>query len=107
MNGAHVDQTPAAAEARVYRHLPAEDVPELLKRRYQVLNVWRPLNNPAIDWPLALCDFRSVDSERDVVPVTLVFPDRKGETYSVVYNPNQKWKYFRGMTPDEFVLFKW
>jgi hypothetical protein len=32
----HVDQTAASAAARVHRHLPASDAPDLLKRRFQV-----------------------------------------------------------------------
>ncbi|KIY66356.1 hypothetical protein CYLTODRAFT_423512 [Cylindrobasidium torrendii FP15055 ss-10] len=103
---AHVDQTPKSAEARVHRHLPAEDVPKLLANRYQLINLWRPIRHPAWDWPLALCDYRSVDAQKDVQPVALIYPDREGETYSVQFNPNQRWGYFRGMSPDEFVLIK-
>ena len=36
----HVDQTPGAAEAYVRRHLPADEAEELLKGRYQIINVW-------------------------------------------------------------------
>jgi hypothetical protein len=32
----HVDQTQASAIARVHRHLPPSDAPDLLKRRFQV-----------------------------------------------------------------------
>jgi hypothetical protein len=42
-----------------------------------------------------------------VFAVALVYPDREGETMGVKYNPNQKWKYFYGVTPDELVLIKW
>ena len=103
----HVDQTPQSAEARVRRHLPAEDVPKLLAGRYQIINLWRPISHPAYDWPLALCDYRSVDSARDLVPTTLRYSDRDGETFSVKYSPEHKWKYLRGMEPDELVLIKW
>jgi len=103
---AHVDQTPASAVARVHRHLPAEDAPALLQKRFQIINLWRPINHPALDWPLALCDFRSVDPEKDVAPVALVYPDREGETYGVKYNPQQRWGYFRGVAPDELILIK-
>ncbi|RXW11368.1 hypothetical protein EST38_g14488 [Candolleomyces aberdarensis] len=103
---AHVDQTGKAAIARVHRHLPAEDAPELLKKRFQIINLWRPINVPAFEWPLALCDYRSVIPEKDALPVSLVYPDREGETYGVVHNPNHKWKYLRGMTPEEIVLIK-
>ncbi|KXN80624.1 hypothetical protein AN958_09309 [Leucoagaricus sp. SymC.cos] len=103
---AHVDQTAAASINRVHRHMPAEEAPELLKRRFQIINLWRPINKPAYDWPLALCDYRSVKPEQDTFPVALIFPDREGETMAVRHNPDHKWKYLRGMTPDEFVLIK-
>lgn len=103
----HVDQTRESATARVHRHLPASDTPELLKRRFQIINLWRPIHHPAYDWPLALCDFRTIDFEKDLVPTTLKYPDRDGETLSVRFNPNHRWKYLKGMEPDEFVLIKW
>ncbi|KAJ7449313.1 hypothetical protein FB451DRAFT_1053495 [Mycena latifolia] len=102
----HVDQTNSSAVARVHRHLPAEEVPELLKHRFQIINLWRPISHPAVDWPLALCDFRSVDPANDVLPVALVYPDREGETFGVKYNPNQKWTYFLGVAPEELILIK-
>ncbi|KAG2363235.1 hypothetical protein BDR07DRAFT_1460428 [Suillus spraguei] len=103
---AHVDQTPGAAIARVHRHLPPTEAPALLRRRFQIINLWRPISHPAEDWPLALCDYRSVDFEKDLVPVALLYPDREGETFGVKYNPNHQWKYLKGMTPEEFVLIK-
>ncbi|KAJ7914268.1 hypothetical protein B0H13DRAFT_1712165 [Mycena leptocephala] len=102
----HVDQTNKAAVQRVHRHLPPEEAPELLKHRFQIINLWRPISHPAGDWPLALCDFRSVDPVNDVLPVALIFPDREGETYGVKYNPNQKWMYFSAVTPEELILIK-
>ncbi|KAH9065040.1 hypothetical protein EDB87DRAFT_1756471 [Lactarius vividus] len=102
----HVDQTTASAIARVKGHLPQADAEELLQRRFQILNLWRPIHHAAHDWPLALCDCNSVDRSRDLVPQTLKFPDRDGETYAVVWNESHRWKYMRGMTPEEGVLFK-
>ena len=49
----------------------------------------------------------SIDPENDLVPSTLKYPDRDGETLAVNYNPAHRWKYLRGMTPDEAVLIKW
>ena len=103
----HVDQTTESAIARVHRHLPAEEAPELLKKRFQIINLWRPISHPADDWPLALCDFYSVNWEKDLIPVDLIYPDKVGQTFSVKYNPEHKWKYLRGMTPEEFVFIKW
>lgn len=103
---AHVDQTTASAIARVHRHLSAEEAPSFLQRRFQIINLWRPISHPAIDWPLALCDYSSVDKKSDTFPIALIYPDREGETMGVDYNPNQKWKYIHGVTPDEFILIK-
>ncbi|KAH9476167.1 Hydroxylase/desaturase CTB9 [Psilocybe cubensis] len=101
----HVDQSSKASIARVHRHLPPSDVPQLLEKRFQIINLWRPIKHAALDWPLALCDHTSVDPA-DIVPVALIYPDREGETLGVKYNPNHKWKYLRGMTPEEGVLIK-
>jgi len=102
----HVDQTPAATVARIHRHLPASEAPSRLSKRYQIINLWRPIRAPAFDRPLALCDFRSVDLQNDCVPSTLRYPDRDGETWAVKYNEEHKWKYLKGMTPEELVLIK-
>lgn len=103
----HVDQTPESAANRVRRHLPADDVPTLLSKRFQIINLWRPIGHAALDWPLALCDFRSVDVKNDLMPVALIYPDREGETFGVKYNAGHRWKYLRGMEPDEVALIKW
>ncbi|KAF8996023.1 hypothetical protein BDQ17DRAFT_1250230 [Cyathus striatus] len=102
----HVDQTTASSIARVRRHLPPGDAESLLKRRFQIINLWRPIKHAAYDYPLAFCDYRSVDPKNDTSPVALVYPEREGETMGVSYNPDHKWKYLRGMTPDEFALIK-
>ncbi|ESK87703.1 hypothetical protein Moror_1855 [Moniliophthora roreri MCA 2997] len=100
----HVDQTPLAAHNRVRLHLSEDEAAERLKRRFQIINLWRPISHPALDWPLAVCDYRSVNLKEDLVPVDLVYPDRVGETFNVKYNPEHKWKYLQGITPEEVIL---
>lgn len=75
----HVDQTPRAAEARVRRHVPAEEAEDLLKGRYQIINVWRPIGHPASDFPLAVIDWRTM-SPSDLVKVDLLYPTRSDTT---------------------------
>ena len=75
----HVDQTPDAAAARVRRHLPKEEAEQLLKGRYQLINVWRPISHPASDFPLAVVDWRST-SPQDFVKVDLLYPQRQAQT---------------------------
>ncbi|KUI64897.1 putative acetylxylan esterase A [Cytospora mali] len=131
----HVDQTPKAAEARVRRHLPAEEADELLKGRYQLINVWRPIGYPASDFPLAVVDWRTT-APQDLVKVDLLYPTRnrglgdgnddrgkeilpdpekakdttgyevKGETYSVAPNETHKFYYMKDMSPDEAMFIK-
>lgn len=103
----HVDQSTAAAIERVHRHLPTAEAPDLLKRRFQIINLWRPIGHAAYDSPLAFCDYRSIDTKNDIIPSSLIFPDRNGENCIVRYNPEHKWKYLRGMQPDEAALIKW
>jgi len=102
----HVDQTPAAATNRVKKHLPEEEAPKLLKGRYQIINFWRPIRHEAYDRPLAVCDYTSLDPKKDLVPTALRYADWSGETYNVNHNPGHRWKYLKGMTPDELILIK-
>ncbi len=100
----HVDQTVTSGANRVREHLP-DEADELLKGRVQVINLWRPIRGPVRDTPLAMCDGQTV-AEGDLVASDLIYPNRRGETYSVKYNPDHRWFYFPDMTPDEAILLK-
>ncbi|KAF5342838.1 hypothetical protein D9758_013370 [Tetrapyrgos nigripes] len=106
----HGDQTAKAARNRVLRHLPENESSELLEHRFQIINLWRPISHPAYDWPLALADYRSVDPEKGLTPVSFVYPGKEEndgrEAMGVSYSPELKFKYLKGMTPDEIVLLK-
>ncbi|KAJ5143226.1 uncharacterized protein N7515_002013 [Penicillium bovifimosum] len=99
----HIDQSYEASRKRVTYHLP-DEAPELLKGRYQIINVWRPIKTILKD-PLAVADAHSVP-ESDLVPIKLIYPDREGETYGVKPDPNIKWYYRYGQTPDLVMLIK-
>ncbi|KAH8667949.1 hypothetical protein BGZ60DRAFT_487313 [Tricladium varicosporioides] len=99
----HIDQSYRAGPERVKHHLPAE-AEELLKHRYQIINVWRPIKTIKKD-PLAIADARSV-KDSELVPIGLIYPDRDGETYSVKYAEGQKWYYGEGLRPEEVLLIK-
>jgi hypothetical protein len=100
----HNDYTDDSAPQRV-RDLMGGEAEALLRRRYAFVNVWRPIRGPLRDSPLALCDARSVDPA-DLVASDLVYRDRKGETYAVLYNPAHRWFYVPDMQPDEALLLK-
>lgn len=99
----HVDQSYSAAKNRVPYHLP-EDADKLLKSRYQIINVWRPIKTIFKD-PLGVADARSVP-DSDLVPIGLIYPDRRGETLTVKPNSEHKWNFLYGQTPEEVLLIK-
>ena len=77
----------------------------MLKGRVQIINLWRPIRGPLLDAPLAMVDGRTVEPG-DLIASDLVYPNRKGETYSVKYNPSHRWYYVSRMTADEALLLK-
>ncbi len=100
----HNDQTAQSAQRRVRDHL-GPDAEELLKHRFGIVNVWRPIRGPVLDLPLALCDARSF-TDADLVASDLVYPQVRGETSSVEYNPSHRWVYFSEMQSDEVILIR-
>ncbi|CAF9929037.1 MAG: hypothetical protein HETSPECPRED_007267 [Heterodermia speciosa] len=99
----HIDQSYKAGPQRVQHHLP-DEAERLLKGRYQIINVWRPIKTIRKD-PLGVADATSVP-DSDLVPVQLVYPDRVGETYTVRPNPDHRWFYLSEQTPREVLLIK-
>jgi hypothetical protein len=100
----HNDHTVNSAPRRVRNHL-GEDAEELLKHRFGVVNVWRPIRGPVLDSPLALCDARTF-TDADLIASDLVYPHVRGETSSVEFKPEHRWYYFSEMQPDEVLLIR-
>jgi hypothetical protein len=100
----HNDYTELSAPQRI-RDLMGDEADELLHRRYEFINVWRPIRGPLRDAPLAMCDARSV-SPGDLVASDLIYRDRKGEIYLMNHNPKQRWYYVPAMRADEALLLK-
>jgi len=106
VNRAHSDQTDKATELRVRLHVEdPEEAEKLLKGRYRIINVWRPLNGAVQSSPLAVASAASV-KDSDLIAVEHRYPTRTGETMGVIYNPDLKWKYLSGMNNDERLFLK-
>lgn len=109
---AHVDQTPRAAAERVRLHVPdPAEAETLLKGRYRIINVWRPINGTVVSHPLAFADTSDdsidpVPGGRDLVPIEHRYPHRSGEIMGVKYREGQRWLYLSGVREDERVLIK-
>jgi hypothetical protein len=100
----HNDYTLKSGPQRV-RDLLGEDASDLLRGRFSVVNVWRPIRGPIQDAPLAVADAQSVDGG-DLVATDLVYPDRTGEIYYVKFNSSHRWFYASAMREDEVMLIK-
>ncbi len=114
----YIDYGPEGAgrtAARVYaEHFP--DGPGY--RRVLATSFWRVFSPPPQDWPLALCDFRSVRDDEGL-PNQLYFVDRipddpfadideskmvaSGSEFH--YGPDHRWCYFPDMNRDEVLFF--
>src|SRR5271163_4740333 len=100
----HNDYTAWSSPQRV-RDLMGDEAEELLKHRFAINNLWRPISGPVLESPLTLCDAQSL-SEENLIASDLKYPDRTGETYSITYNPSQRYYYFPKMQANEAVLIR-
>ncbi|RHZ67308.1 uncharacterized protein CDV56_103728 [Aspergillus thermomutatus] len=102
----HADQTAHATVATIHRYIGRQDeVESLLRGRYRIINLWKPINGAVESCPLAFASGSSVDPA-DLVPIELRFPDEVSESVGVRYNAEQRWMYWSGMSNDECLLLK-
>jgi len=101
---AHNDYTEWSGPQRVRDILP-DEAEDLLKRRFAIIQVWRPIRYPVENHPLAIADARSV-SPADFVLSERRYPNRVGQTYAIAYNPAHKWYWFPRQARDEALVFK-
>lgn len=99
----HIDQSYTTAENTVRYYLP-DEADELLKKRFQIINVWRPIKTIRRD-PFALADASTVP-ESDLLAAARVYPDRTDETWVCRPNPNHRWYFKYAQQPDELLMFK-
>lgn len=104
VNAMHNDYTECSAPQRVRDLLP-DEADALLQGRFQIVQVWRPINVPAQRSPLAICDASTI-ADDDLILTELHYEDRVGEIYHLGYNPAHRWFYFPDMRPDEALVFK-
>ena len=101
---AHNDYTEWSGPQRVRDILPNEAA-DLLKRRFAIIQVWRPIRHPVETHPLAIADARSVSPD-DFVISERRYPDRVGQTYAIACNPAHKWFWFPRQARNEALVFK-
>jgi hypothetical protein len=107
----HADNTDSSATMLAELFATFLDDVDLTKcSRWAMYNMWRSISSPPQDFPLAVCDARSLtpDDEVTVTALTVELGDVhvRHDTTSYTHNPAHRWCYFRDMTPDEVLVFK-
>ncbi len=118
---AHVDMTPDRAE-RMARAIYERAFPDGKGySRFIASSFWRAFSDPPQDWPLAVCDARSVRADEGV-PNTMFVMDEPPTEEAMLgpmenedqvpaaaifrHSPEHRWWYFSNMTRDEAILLK-
>jgi hypothetical protein len=101
---AHNDYTEWSGPQRVRDLLP-DEADDLLSRRFAIVQCWRPIRHPVETFPLAICDAMSM-SPKDMIVSERRYPNRVGQTYAILYNPEHRWYWFPLMRRNEALVFK-
>ncbi len=109
----HSDYTDESAVQRIRDKFGA-DADERLKGRFAIVNAWRSMIGTIEQWPLTVCDARTIDDttlhatrrEAPLRPEPSFEYNRPSSTRHATYDENHRWFYFPRMTRDEVLLFK-
>jgi hypothetical protein len=66
-------------------------------------STWRPLIKEVEDRPLAVCNYRSVNS-KDLIAIDRVFPHQLQQNYLLHHNDQQRFYYLSKQTPSDLVI---
>jgi len=104
-NYVHNDYSSNSGPKRVRLVFSEEEADNLLKKRFMVINVWRPSVGTVESFPLAFVDTQNVVME-DYLPLQRFAQGRVVEILNVKYSERHKWYYFPKMERNEVAVFK-
>ncbi|KAF5486165.1 hypothetical protein CCHR01_00571 [Colletotrichum chrysophilum] len=102
----HCDQSYEGAKRVVMSRLPDKAFAEKVvkNRRFQIMNIWRPLE-PIYKDPFAVTDARSIP-DSDLVALPVIAGDYTEESWAAEPNPAHRWYFKFAQKPDEVLMFK-
>ncbi|KAL2861947.1 hypothetical protein BJX68DRAFT_13871 [Aspergillus pseudodeflectus] len=92
---------------RIRNHLP-EESHHLLSGRVQLINLWRPINAPVEDHPIAVCDGQSLDASK-LLATDMIRGAYTGTMLYPLFEPDcskYNWYYMSRQEPEDVLLFK-
>ena len=104
----HVDYDTRESEVQLKETLELNAIDPAPFSRYVMYQCWQVLSPPPQDFPLAMCDGRTVTTE-DIVPIEyhMKTPERDViyQSSGAKFSPHHHWWYFPDMTPQELLVF--
>ena len=105
VKGVHNDYTEASAPRRLREIVGDAEAERCFKKRWAIIQVWRPIRGKVLIDPLGICDGRTIPPQGFIL-VERRYRDRTGEVYHIAYNPAHEWFYFPQMERNEALVFK-
>ena len=105
VKGVHNDYTENSAPRRLRDIVGDAEAERRFKKRWAIIQVWRPIRGKVMTDPLGICDGRTIPHQGFIM-VQRRYRDRTAEVYHIAYNPEHVWFYFPEMERDEALVFK-
>ena len=105
VKGVHNDYTERSAPRRLRDIVGDAEAQRRFRRRWAIIQVWRPIRGKVLADPLGICDGRSIP-QTGFILVQRRYKDRTGEVYHIAHSPAHVWFYFPQMERHEALVFK-
>ncbi len=105
VKGVHNDYTERSAPRRLQEIVGDAEAGRRIKKRWAIIQVWRPIRGKVLAEPLGICDGRTIP-QTGFIRVERRYKERTGEVYHIAYNPAHQWFYFPAMERNEALVFK-
>ncbi len=105
VKGVHNDYTERSAPIRLREIVGDAEAERRMRKRWAIIQVWRPIRGPVMIDPLGICDGRSIP-QKGFIRVERRYKYRTGEVYHIAHDPNHTWFWFPNMNRNEALIFK-
>jgi hypothetical protein len=105
VKGVHNDYTETSAPRRLREIVGDAEAERRFKKRWAIIQMWRPIRGTVMIDPLGICDGRSIP-QKGFILVERRYQYRTGEVYHIAHDPAHEWFYFPQMTRNEALVFK-